>query len=85
MKRTKFLFLILTAFVLLFPATFFSCSQDDDDKLNPSSIPPDDPAHVVAEIFKSMADGRIDHSKIIYGDKQKPLKPIHTYKKIFTT
>ena len=83
MKRTKFLFLILIAFVMLFPSTFFSCSRDDDGKLNPSSIAPDDPAHVVAEIFKSMADGRIDHSKIIYGDKQKPLKPIHTHKKKF--
>ena len=83
MKRTKFLFMILIAFVLLFLATSCSCSRDDDTKLKQSSIPPDDPANVVAEIFQSMADGLIDHSKIIYGDKQKPLKPIHTYKKNF--
>ena len=65
--------------VLLFSIMVCSGSQNDERKLvNPESIPHDDPAHVVADILNGMALGQIDHTKIIYGKKQKPIPVIHS-------
>lgn len=57
-----------------------SCKKADtnDELVDLDSITPNDPAHIVADILKSMDRGEIDHTKIIYEDKQKPLPVIHS-------
>lgn len=77
MKHTKISFFSSMVFVVFLLMTVSSCSRNDDSELlKPASIPLEDPAHVVVDILNSMASGQIDHTKIIYGEKQEPLPVI---------